>query len=161
MRTRSKARFNMKRHVLKTTNSHKKAEQYVFVLRPAVRCCLQSMPQKKIATRCPEISGLSRKKISLTRKPAIIFQSPYVKNNRTILLFHGHFHEFRQKYASKECVSLEIWFNDAKCQNLRPECSVNASSTWYNNNNDKISLFQEDNIFGTNASLTYGHRLQR
>ena len=24
-----------------------------------------------------------------------------------------------------------------------------------------ISLFQEDNIFGTNASLTYGHRLQR
>ena len=24
-----------------------------------------------------------------------------------------------------------------------------------------ISLFQEDNIFGTNASLTYGPRLQR
>ena len=30
-----------------------------------------------------------------------------------------------------------------------------------NNNNIIISLFQEDNIFGTNASLTYGPRLQR
>ena len=32
---------------------------------------------------------------------------------------------------------------------------------WFEYNNNIITLFQEDNIFGTNASLTYGPQIQR
>ena len=85
------------------------------------------------ATKCPEISGLVRKKICVAWNPGIIFQSPEVfKSKSNFLIFKGTFKNFdncKDQKIAKLVRNLVLWWKVSKFK-TDFRCSPEKCSSW-------------------------------
>ena len=132
------------------------------------------------------ISFVKSSTSKLTDVVQVLSQLPCMKEmllKRVVPIITGHAVKVRKFRILKNClITPKIIFkyrvqvvayanNKGTDQSAHPRCLIIVRCfdniipiICYNNNNNSNSnktLFQEDNIFGTNASLTYGPQIQR